>query len=304
MGSLSTIRGTTPGVIEPHRRIAATSVSARSGAASHSSRTRSWGNACLTTTALPVDDTRAAMTVAETPPGQLGHLDRLAGGSEATTHEVTGGIRKRQLEHRPGDATDRQNRPMRDLTLDPDGIARCGWCADDALYRSYHDDEWGRETQGDDAVFELLSLEGFQAGLSWLTILRKREGFRRAFAGFSIERVADFDERDVERLLTDAAIVRHRGKIEATIGNAAAALGLPAGLSELVWGHAPRRRSARPARLGELPAATPESTALSNELKQHGFRFVGPTTVYAFMQSAGIVDDHLEGCHVARGTRG
>jgi DNA-3-methyladenine glycosylase I len=193
---------------------------------------------------------------------------------------------------------------MVDLTLDTDGTARCGWCGDDALYRAYHDDEWGRETRGDAAVFELLSLEAFQAGLSWLTILRKRDGFRRAFAEFSIERVADFDDRDVERLLADPAIVRHRGKIEATIGNAVAALELPAGLSELVWGFAPPSRPHRPARLGELPAATPESTALSKELKRRGFRFVGPTTAYAFMQSAGLVDDHLDGCHAAGGASG
>lgn len=188
---------------------------------------------------------------------------------------------------------------MTDLTLDTDGTARCGWCGDDPLYRAYHDDEWGRETLGDDAVFELLSLEGFQAGLSWLTILRKRKGFRRAFAEFSIECVAEFDDRDVERLLSDSGIVRHRGKIEATIGNAVAALELSGGLSELVWRFAPPSRPTRPTRLGELPATTPESTALSKELKRRGFRFVGPTTAYAFMQSAGLVDDHLEGCHAA-----
>jgi DNA-3-methyladenine glycosylase I len=187
-----------------------------------------------------------------------------------------------------------------DLILDPDGTPRCWWCgADDSLYRAYHDDEWGREKRGDDALFELLSLEGFQAGLSWLTILRKRERFRHAFAGFSIERVADFDERDVERLLGDAGIIRHRGKIEATIGNAGAALELAEGLSDFVWSYAPPRRSVRPSGRGELPAATAESTALSKELKRRGFRFVGPTTVYAFMQSAGFVDDHLAGCHVA-----
>ena len=118
---------------------------------------------------------------------------------------------------------------MSELVIGEDGLARCWWCGDDPLYRSYHDDEWGYELRGDDALFELLSLEGFQAGLSWLTILRKREGFRNAFAGFSIERVADFDEADVERLLGDAGIIRHRGKIEATIGNAVAALELPGG---------------------------------------------------------------------------
>jgi len=188
---------------------------------------------------------------------------------------------------------------MIDLTLGSDGTARCGWCGDDPLYRAYHDGEWGREKRGDDSLFELLSLEGFQAGLSWLTILRKREGFRQAFAGFSIERVAHFDERDAERLLANAAIVRHRGKIEATIGNAAAALELSEGLSDFVWGFAPPARSVRPSAMGELPATTPESIALSKELKRRGFRFVGPTTVYAFMQSAGMVDDHLAGCHVA-----
>jgi len=188
---------------------------------------------------------------------------------------------------------------MIDLTLDPDGTARCGWCGDDPLNRSYHDDEWGRPLRGDDALFELLSLEGFQAGLSWLTILRKRESFRRAFAEFSIERVADFDERDVKRLLGDAGIVRHRGKIEATIGNAVAALELSEGLSEFVWAFAPPPRPERPSSLGELSATTPESTALSKELKRRGFRFVGPTTVYAFMESAGMVDDHLEGCFAA-----
>jgi DNA-3-methyladenine glycosylase I len=189
---------------------------------------------------------------------------------------------------------------MHDLRIDPDGTARCGWCGDDPLYRAYHDDEWGRATRGDDAMFELLSLEGFQAGLSWLTILRKRAAFRTAFAEFSIERVAGFDQRDVERLLENAAIVRHRGKIEATIGNAAAALELQDGLSELVWSFAPAPRPVRPAALADLPPSTPESTALSKELKRRGFRFVGPTTVYALMQSAGFVDDHLEGCQFGR----
>jgi len=188
---------------------------------------------------------------------------------------------------------------MIDLAYDGDGVARCGWCGDDPLYRAYHDEEWGREKRGDDSLFELLSLEGFQAGLSWLTILRKRESFRQAFAGFSISQVAEFDEAEVERLLGDAGIVRHRGKIEATIGNAVAALELSEGLSRFVWGFAPPRRPARPTGMGDLPAATPESTALSKELKRRGFGFVGPTTVYAFMQSAGMVDDHIEGCFVA-----
>jgi len=187
---------------------------------------------------------------------------------------------------------------MRDLLTGADGLARCSWCGDDPLYTSYHDREWGRPLTGDDAVFELLTLEGFQAGLAWITILRKREGFRRAFAAFEIERVAEFAEPDVERLLADAGIVRHRGKIEAAIGNARAALELPGGLSELVWSFAPPPRKRRPRSFVDVPAATPESAALSKELKRRGFRFVGPTTVYAFMQSAGLVDDHLDGCTI------
>jgi DNA-3-methyladenine glycosylase I len=148
-------------------------------------------------------------------------------------------------------------------------------------------------------VFELLTLEGFQAGLAWITILRKREGFRRAFAGFEIGQVAAFAEPDVERLLGDAAIVRHRGKIEAAIGNAQAALDLPGGLSQLVWSFAPPARARRLRSFAEIPPVTPESAALSKELRRRGFRFVGPTTAYAFMQSAGLVDDHLDGCHAA-----
>ena len=187
---------------------------------------------------------------------------------------------------------------MSDLLLDDTGIARCWWCGDDPLYRAYHDDDWGRELRGDDALFELLSLEGFQAGLSWLTILRKREAFRAAFDGFSIPRVASFGEPDVARLLGDAGIVRHRGKLEATIRNAVAALEIEGGLSELVWSFAPPARGRRLSSRGEIPGSTPESVALSKELRRRGFRFVGPTIVYAFMQSAGLVDDHLEGCWV------
>jgi len=187
---------------------------------------------------------------------------------------------------------------MTDLLLDDDGIARCWWCGEDPLYRAYHDDDWGRELRGDDALFELLSLEGFQAGLSWLTILRKREAFRAAFDGFAIERVASYGEPDVLRLLGDAGIVRHRGKIEATIGNAAAALEIDGGLSDFVWSFAPPDRARRLASRAEIPASTPESVALSKKLRRRGFRFVGPTIVYAFMQSAGLVDDHLEGCWV------
>jgi DNA-3-methyladenine glycosylase I len=193
-----------------------------------------------------------------------------------------------------------QNRAVDGIALDEHGVARCWWCGDDPLYVAYHDEEWGREKRGDDALFELLSLEGFQAGLSWLTILRKRESFRRAFAGFSIPAVAAFGPDDVERLLGDAGIVRHRGKIEATIGNAEAALEIDGGLSALVWSFAPPPRPRRPRTVAELQPTTPESLALSKELKRRGFRFVGPTTVYAFMESAGMVDDHLHGCHVAR----
>ena len=187
---------------------------------------------------------------------------------------------------------------MTDLLLGDDGRARCWWCGEDPLYRAYHDDDWGRELRGDDAIFELLSLEGFQAGLSWLTILRKRDAFRSAFDGFSIRRVASYGEPDVERLLADAGIVRHRGKIEATIGNAVASLELDGGLSDFVWGFAPPARPRRLASRDEIPASTPESIALSKELRRRGFRFVGPTIVYAFMQSAGFVDDHLDGCWV------
>lgn len=188
---------------------------------------------------------------------------------------------------------------MADLVLDDDGIARCGWSGDDQLYRAYHDEEWGRPTRGDDAMFELLSLEAFQAGLSWLTILRKRDAFRSAFAGFSTHLVAAFGEDDVERLLDDSRIVRHRGKIEATIANAVAAVELKDGLSDLVWAFAPATRPPRPTRLEELASSTLESVALSAELRRRGFRFIGPTTAYALMQAAGLVDDHLTGCHVA-----
>ena len=187
-----------------------------------------------------------------------------------------------------------------DLVIDEQGVARCRWSGDDPLYQAYHDEEWGRPLRGDDRLFELLTLEGFQAGLAWITILRKRDGFRQAFAGFDLATVAGFGPPDVDRLLSDASIVRHRGKIEAAIGNAQAALELPDGLSTLVWSFAAPPRARRVGSLAEVPSATPESTALSRELKRRGFRFVGPTTVYAFMQSAGLVDDHVEGCHAAR----
>ncbi len=185
-----------------------------------------------------------------------------------------------------------------------DGVVRCWWCGDDPLYVAYHDDEWGRPTRDEGDVFELLALEGFQAGLAWITILRKREAFRAAFDGFDIDTVAAYDDADVERLLGDAGIVRHRGKITATIELARLCQELAAegtSLSELVWSFAPAPRTEPPTSTDEIPAHTPESTALSKALKARGARFVGPTIVYAFMQSAGLVDDHLSRCHRSAG---
>ena len=179
---------------------------------------------------------------------------------------------------------------------------RC-WSTTDELYLAYHDEEWGRPVTDERGLLERLCLEGFQSGLSWLTILRKRENFRAAFAGFDPEAVARFGARDVTRLLKDAGIVRHRGKIEAAIANARGTLTLrEAGtpLEELVWRHRPQRRRAAPKSFKDLAATTPESAALSKELKRAGFRFVGPTTVYAAMQACGIVNDHLAACFVRR----
>jgi len=181
-----------------------------------------------------------------------------------------------------------------------DGRKRCGWCTSATDYAAYHDGEWGRPVFDDVRLFEKISLEGFQSGLSWLTILRKRAGFRRAFAGFQPEAVAAFGPGDVERLLADSGIVRHRGKIEATVANARATLVAQrrhGSLAALVWTFEPARRGQPvPRRLGDLPATTPESTALSKALKAVGFRFVGPTTAYAAMESLGLVNDHLSGC--------
>jgi DNA-3-methyladenine glycosylase I len=176
---------------------------------------------------------------------------------------------------------------------------RC-WPTSDPLYQAYHDLEWGRPVRDERGLYERLCLEGFQSGLSWLTILRKREGFRAAFAGFEPDAVARFGERDVGRLLGDAGIVRHRGKIEAAIANARATVALRetgTPLHQLVWAHRPEPRSAV-ASLHDLPATTPESVALSKLLKKRGFRFVGPTTVYAAMQACGVVNDHIAGCFV------
>jgi DNA-3-methyladenine glycosylase I len=188
------------------------------------------------------------------------------------------------------------------LTTGADGVTRCWWCGDDPLYVRYHDEEWGRPTTDERELFELLALEGFQAGLAWITILRKREAFRAAFEGFHIDTVASYDEADVARLLGDAGIVRHRGKIEATIRLAALCQELAAegsSLRELVWSFAPPPRPAALAPGDEIPDHTPEAVALSKALKARGAKFVGPTIVYAFMQSAGLVDDHLAGCHRA-----
>jgi DNA-3-methyladenine glycosylase I len=179
-----------------------------------------------------------------------------------------------------------------------DGVARCSWCASDALYRAYHDEEWGFPQRDDRRLFEKLCLEGFQSGLSWLTILRKRENFRRAFADFEVEKVARFTPRKVAALLQDAGIVRHRGKIESTIHNARRARELveeQGSLAAYFWSFEPAR-GARPKRLTQ----TPESIALSKDLKRRGWTYVGPTTMYAFMQAMGLVNDHLEGCAVRR----
>ncbi|MFJ9747116.1 DNA-3-methyladenine glycosylase I [Streptomyces chartreusis] len=183
----------------------------------------------------------------------------------------------------------------------PDGALRCPWALSTPDYVTYHDEEWGRPVHGDDALFERLSLEAFQSGLSWITILRRREGFRAAFAGFEIAKVATFTDADKDRLLADAGIIRNRAKIEATMANARAlAEWTPGDLDDLIWSHAPAP-AARPApeTLADVPAVTPESTALSKALKKRGLRFVGPTTAYALMQACGLVDDHLQAC-VAR----
>jgi len=190
----------------------------------------------------------------------------------------------------------------RELVRGDDGLARCPWGTSTPDYAAYHDDEWGRPVHGDVEIFERITLEAFQSGLSWLTILRKREGFRDAFAGFDIAAVAAFGDADRARLLADARIVRNRAKVDAAVVNARAAVALvdadgPGALDRLVWSFAPARRR-RPRSLSEVPPKTPESLALSKDLKRRGFVFVGPTTMYAAMQAMGLVDDHLQGCHV------
>jgi DNA-3-methyladenine glycosylase I len=176
----------------------------------------------------------------------------------------------------------------------PDRI-RCGWAGSAPEYRAYHDDEWGRPLRGVTEMFERVSLEAFQSGLSWIVILRKRPAFRTAFAGFDPPRVAAFTDDDVARLLGDAGIVRNRAKIEATIANARAVLALDTPLDQLLWSFAPERHVAPPT-LADVPATSAESAAMANELRRRGFRFVGPTTCYALMQATGIVDDHVAEC--------
>ncbi|MGJ5833029.1 DNA-3-methyladenine glycosylase I [Streptomyces ossamyceticus] len=184
----------------------------------------------------------------------------------------------------------------------PDGAPRCPWALSTEDYVAYHDEEWGRPVHGDDALYERLCLEAFQSGLSWITILRRREGFRAAFSGFRIAEVAAFTEADKERLLADPGIIRNRAKIEATVANARVlAEWSPGDLDALIWSHAPDPATRQvPKTLADVPAVTPESTALAKALKKQGIRFVGPTTAYALMQACGLVDDHLETC-VARG---
>ena len=186
------------------------------------------------------------------------------------------------------------------LRLGTDGLVRCWWCGDDPLYTHYHDTEWGQHVTNDTRLFEKMCLEGFQSGLSWLTILRKRDNFRAAFADFDVHAVAAFDEDDIQRLLADAGIVRHRGKIVSTINNAQRTIDL-LGQFDSLYDYVQQFRSDRSGGLNpsaELVSTTSESIAMSKDLKSRGFSFVGPTTMYAFMQAMGLVNDHIIGCHV------
>jgi DNA-3-methyladenine glycosylase I len=184
------------------------------------------------------------------------------------------------------------------LSTGADGLTRCSWCGNDPLYMQYHDTEWGRPLHGDNRWYEKLCLEGFQAGLAWITILRKRENFRAAFSGFDIEMVSEFDEGDVQRLLGDAGIVRHRGKIESTINNARRAIELrdEAGSIDAYMQQYRSERAPGVALTAEFQTTSPESVAMSKDLRKRGWNFVGPTTMYAMMQSAGLVNDHIHGC--------
>jgi DNA-3-methyladenine glycosylase I len=183
-----------------------------------------------------------------------------------------------------------------DLVTAADGRPRCFWAVSAPDYLAYHDGEWGRPVRDDDLMFERLALEGFQSGLSWLIILRKREGFRSAFAGFRMADVAAYGDADIERLLVDQRIVRNRAKIVATVANARAALSLPEGLAEHLWRFAPDPPPQRPRSRAEVPATSQESVAMARDLRRRGFRFVGPTTAYALMQATGMVNDHIAGC--------
>jgi DNA-3-methyladenine glycosylase I len=182
----------------------------------------------------------------------------------------------------------------------PDGLPRCSWALSTPDYVTYHDEEWGRPLRGDRELYERLTLEAFQSGLAWITILRKREGFRRAFDGFDPVAVASYGSARVERLLGDTSIVRNRAKVEAAIHNARAVVALDGGLTELLWSFAPPPGRPAPATPADVPATTPESTAMAKELRRRGFRFVGPTTAYALMQATGMVDDHLATCHARK----
>ena len=195
---------------------------------------------------------------------------------------------------------------MNNLIKGDDKKVRCGWVGTDPDNIHYHDTEWGRKVTDDKAIFEKICLEGFQSGLSWITILRKREAFRKAFTQFDPAKVAKFGESDIKRLLADASIVRHRGKIEATINNARKTLEMQKNkesLSDLVWSFAPTRKQRVPTKLADLKSETPESVALSKELRRRGFKFVGPTTMHAAMQSLGLINDHLSGCQFRRERR-
>mgnify|MGYP000538243115 CR=1 FL=1 len=193
---------------------------------------------------------------------------------------------------------------MNSVNVGADGLARCAWSGTDPLYQEYHDTEWGVPVHGDREMFERLSLEAFQSGLSWITILKRRDGFRRAFAGFDPEAISAFTDVDRKRLMSDTGIIRNRAKIDATIRNATVTAALmresPGALTELIWSMAPTNRQGPPDQLSDVPAITPESRALAVALKKLGFAFVGPTTAYAHMQAVGVVNDHVADCHRAQ----